>query len=210
MSRSVEIIFLFAGLGASAALASALLLAAPSTETPPEPSASVPPAETRFEVHINTPDAQAAVETFMLDERGEPVRVNCGTCHATRPPDGSLRYGDQLTDFHTGLHKNHGDLACVACHNPGAAYMSLRLADGSTVPFDQSMRLCAQCHGPQHRDYQRGSHGGMQGYWDLSRGPRRRNTCTDCHDAHAPQFPQMMPVLPPKDRFLAGKGDNHE
>jgi hypothetical protein len=40
----------------------------------------------------------------------------------------------------------------------------------------------------------------MRGYWDLTRGPRERNTCTDCHDVHAPLYPKVRPVFPPRDR----------
>jgi formate-dependent nitrite reductase cytochrome c552 subunit len=68
----------------------------------------------------------------------------------------------------------------------------------------EAMRLCAQCHGPQYRDYKRGSHGGMTGHWDLSRGERTRNNCVDCHDPHAPAYPGTTPVLPPRDRYLRG------
>jgi formate-dependent nitrite reductase cytochrome c552 subunit len=69
-----------------------------------------------------------------------------------------------------------------------------------------AMQLCAQCHGPQFRDYTHGSHGGMQGHWDLSRGPRLRNHCVDCHDPHTPQFQPSNPVLPPADRLLPPAG----
>lgn len=79
----------------------------------------------------------------------------------------------------------------------------LHLATGEQVPMLQAIRLCAQCHGTQWRDYQRGAHGGMFGYWDLSRGSRTRNHCVDCHDPHTPKFVGGRPVLPPRDRFLA-------
>ena len=55
------------------------------------------------------------------------------------------------------------------------------------------MTLCAQCHGPQFRDYQHGAHGGMTGYWDLTKGGRMRNNCIDCHDPHAPKYPTVTP-----------------
>ena len=82
----------------------------------------------------------------------------------------------------------------------------MRLADGRVLEFVDSMQLCAQCHGPQHRDWQRGSHGGMTGHWDLARGPRERNHCVVCHDPHAPQLQQVSPAPPPRDRFLSGHG----
>jgi predicted CXXCH cytochrome family protein len=95
----------------------------------------------------------------------------------------------------------------VACHNPADNYATLRLADGTALAFSESMQLCAQCHGPQYRDYQRGSHGGMTGYWDLRRGPRVRNHCQHCHDPHAPQFPKVLPVAEPRDRFPPAQGN---
>jgi len=72
------------------------------------------------------------------------------------------------------------------------------------------MTLCSQCHGPQRRDYNMGLHGGMNGYWDLTKGGRTRNTCINCHDPHAPAFPLVMPVLPPKDRISVPKEPNRK
>jgi hypothetical protein len=45
----------------------------------------------------------------------------------------------------------------------------------------------------------------MNGHWDLTRGGRTRNTCINCHDPHAPAFPLVMPVLPPRDRVSVQK-----
>ena len=96
------------------------------------------------------------------------------------------------------LRFEHGDNACRACHDP-ARYDRLRLATGDSVPMTEALRLCAQCHGTQHRDWLHGAHGGMNGYWDLRRGDRVRNHCVDCHDPHAPRFPRFMPMDPPRD-----------
>ncbi len=51
-----------------------------------------------------------------------------------------------------------------------ADYDSLQLADGHRVEFTDVMTLCGQCHGPQMKDFNHGVHGGLNGYWDLSRG----------------------------------------
>lgn len=131
---------------------------------------------------------------------GETVEIACSTCHATRKPNPANHQTADLDQFHQGLAVRHGKLVCLSCHNPND-YDTLRLADGQSLEFRSVMTLCGQCHGPQYRDYQHGSHGGMTGYWDLSKGPRRRNNCTDCHDPHAPAFPLMTPVFPPADRF---------
>lgn len=138
------------------------------------------------------------IATGEIDRLGEPVLANCTTCHATRAPNAATSDGAQLRDFHMGLAAAHGGLQCVACHNP-ANYSQLRLASGEGIEFADSLRLCAQCHGPQFRDYQNGVHGGMTGYWDLARGPRVRNHCLACHDAHAPQYQPVTPVFAPRD-----------
>lgn len=130
---------------------------------------------------------------------GNVAAVACSTCHATRPPNLAITSGTALTEFHQGLVYRHGDLSCLSCHN-ASNYDTLRRADGTALAYPQTMALCAQCHGPHYRDYLHGTHGGMTGYWDLTRGPRERNTCTDCHDAHAPLFPRVTPVFPPRDR----------
>ncbi len=138
------------------------------------------------------------VLTNAMTHNGEPVEVACATCHTTRTAVIATRQADDLDEFHAGLIMQHGDLSCLSCHN-SENYDTLKLADGTSVGFESVMQLCAQCHGPQSRDYRNGSHGGMNGYWDLSRGSRQRNACTVCHDAHAPAYPQLMPVFPPKD-----------
>jgi hypothetical protein len=103
------------------------------------------------------------------------------------------------TEFHQDLHYAHGGLSCLSCHDAGN-YDSLRRADGRLIAFPQAaQQLCTQCHGTQARDYERGAHGGMRGYWDLSRGERTRNSCIDCHDPHAPGYPAVSPVFPPQD-----------
>lgn len=166
-----------------------------------------------FESHEETAvtlqsEAQYGVETLGLpttptvltdaiSHTGGAVEVACATCHTTREPS-PTRSTEDLDEFHQGLVMQHGDLSCLSCHNE-ENYDTLKLADGTDVGFENVMQLCAQCHGPQSRDYRNGSHGGMNGYWDLSKGPRQRNACTVCHDAHAPAYPQLMPVFPPKD-----------
>jgi formate-dependent nitrite reductase cytochrome c552 subunit len=150
-----------------------------------------------YPVNIHAPIAVGLVDTGEIDIHGKPVMVGCATCHDTREPNFTTIDGTALKDFHVGLQYKHGDQTCLSCHN-SEDYGSLKRADGQALDFSSSMQLCAQCHGPQFRDYQNGSHGGMTGYWDLKQGPRERNHCTDCHDPHHPAFPQVMPVFPPK------------
>ncbi len=155
-------------------------------------------------VIIRSPHGAPMVPTGTFDEKGRPLLVACATCHTTKPTNGDAKIGTPLKQFHQGMIGHHGNLSCASCHNPTDGYATLRLADGKSVPYTQVMTLCAQCHGPQHRDYQHGAHGGMMGYWDLSKGGRVRNTCIDCHDPHAPKYPTVSPARGPNDRFLNG------
>jgi hypothetical protein len=146
--------------------------------------------------------AAPRVETGLIDRHGVAVGVACMTCHATREPNRAHGVGGLVPDeFHQGLRYAHGadgGQSCLSCHH-AEDYDALRLADGRKLAFANAQQLCAQCHGPQTRDYLHGSHGGMNGHWDTTRGPRERRTCTDCHDLHAPAYPALTPVFPPRD-----------
>lgn len=169
----------------------------PDPDKPGQRAAAGPAPGSPHPVVIRQPDGKVMVDSGRRDAHGQPVMVACATCHDTRPPEPSIHSASELDEFHQGLAYAHGELSCLSCHN-ATDYDTLKLANSQAVDFSASMTLCAQCHGPQFRDYRNGSHGGMQGHWDLTRGGRTRNTCIDCHDPHHPAFPQVMPVFPPK------------
>ncbi|MGZ3419806.1 MAG: cytochrome c3 family protein [Polyangiales bacterium] len=150
---------------------------------------------------IHEPEKLWSIETGKVDALGRPIRAACVTCHSQRKPEKLPEKPEDLKQFHNGLVFAHGTNRCASCHVIGDQD-SLRLADGTLIPNREAMRLCGQCHGPQLRDYQHGSHGGMNGTWDLASGARTRNHCVDCHDPHIPRFQPSVPVLPPHDRGL--------
>lgn len=156
---------------------------------PPVAAASLHP------VVVHPPRGAGVLDAGGVDAAGDPLGPRCATCH-----EGVVRPDGNPERMHADLVFAHGDLSCDACH--GADRLGLELADGTALDFGDALRLCAQCHGPQTRDYRRGSHGGMRGYWDLRRGPRERNHCLDCHGAHAPAFVGGAPVAAPVDRGL--------
>jgi hypothetical protein len=163
-----------------------------------------PPGPKTHPVTVHPPWKLTSVEVAGEDG-GAPRRVACVTCHSLRPAGPVPRRPEELREFHTGLTFEHGSLTCRSCHEEGA-HDALRLADGRLLRMTEAMELCAQCHGTHFRDYQRGSHGGMSGHWDLSRGPRVRNHCVECHDPHAPRYVGARPVFPPRDRLLTPPG----
>jgi hypothetical protein len=160
----------------------------PATTAAQEPYAPQP----RFQASVNRPYATLAATTPRKDVLGKPARVPCMTCHATVGAQPENQQARHLPGFHQGINLVHGDLTCRSCHKvPG--FEDLVRADGTPIPYAQAMTLCGQCHARRVTEYENGAHGGMTGSWDLSRGPRARNHCLDCHDPHAPA---VGPVLP--------------
>jgi len=154
-------------------------------------------------VVIHTPTGPPHAVVGQDSQTGEPITASCTTCHNTRTPEPAHGLTQDLNDFHQGLVFEHGPgtLSCLSCHNPDD-YDTLRAANGNAIQYQKVISLCAQCHSSQHEDYVHGAHGGMNGHWDLSQGPRSRHSCIDCHDPHAPAFPQMQPTFKPIDRGL--------
>lgn len=172
-------------------------------------AASPPAAGPTHPVAIHVPAGLGTMQTDLVDLHGHPVEVTCGACHGVLPPIGAMKAPDKRT-FHQTHVLAHGALQCRACHNPPNMDV-LHLADGATVPFGEVVTLCGQCHGSQKRDFDHGAHGGMNGHWDLTRGPRVRSACVVCHDPHAPKIPQVWPARGPQDRFLtAERGGDHD
>jgi mono/diheme cytochrome c family protein len=163
-----------------------------------------PPGDKAASVSIHEPERLTSIESGARDGLGRPVRVACASCHGLREQvPGFPRDERELRQFHVGLSVRHGSIGCTSCHAARrGGEPKLHLADGAEVGTAEALRLCAQCHGPKYQDYLHGSHGGMNGYWDLSRGPRLRNHCVDCHDPHVPAYQPSRPVLPPRDRFV--------
>lgn len=153
-------------------------------------------------VEVHTPTTLGVVDTPVPDVSGTPIGVACATCHGPEAgSDWAARPGEA---FHTGVALEHGDLACDACHDP-TDRSRLHLADGRTLEFGDTLLLCAQCHGPKYTTWKHGAHGGMNGYWDLRRGPRLRNHCVDCHAPHTPQIAPVTPMPRARDRGLHGE-----
>lgn len=167
----------------------------------PQGQASSAVSAQRYPVDVSVPPTLKGLLTGGADLQGEPMVVRCETCHQMLPPNAPLPTRAQdAKGPHKWLVMNHGDLQCGSCHE-ATDRSQLHLATGEKVPLVQAMRLCAQCHGSQRRDYQHGAHGGMRGYWDLSKGGQQRNHCVSCHDPHQPAYPHVLPAPPPRDRF---------
>ncbi len=100
-----------------------------------------------------------------------------------------------LTDAHTDIVLKHDEQHrwCLDCHDP-VDRDSLHLASGERIPFDESYRLCGQCHGEKYRDWKAGVHGRRTGMWN---GHKQYLLCAHCHNPHQPRFHPLAPKPPP-------------
>lgn len=129
-----------------------------------------------------------------------PETWPCSQCH-----DKDMRNPERrvLTGAHEDIVLHHAEENrwCLDCHDYEDRD-KLHLANGEKIPFDQSYRLCGQCHGPTYRDWRLGIHGKRTGYWN---GPKRYLLCVSCHWPHAPHFKPLQPLPPPvRPEFLRG------
>ena len=118
----------------------------------------------------------------------------CSNCHnKTMPPNRTRR---TLTDFHTDIDLKHDTEHrwCLDCHDADNRDQ-LHLASGEPVKFEESYKLCGQCHGEKYRDWRAGVHGRRVGQWN---GQKQYLLCVHCHSPHQPRFKPMAPVAGPR------------
>ncbi len=117
----------------------------------------------------------------------------CMDCHKIFPArddaPASLLQHQHVKLFH-GINDR-----CRNCHDVKDRDRLL-LTNGESIPYSDVVRLCARCHGPTYRDWERGMHGRTNGFWEAGLGERRRLGCTECHDPHDPRVPAMDPMMP--------------
>ena len=81
----------------------------------------------------------------------------CSECHKEMKPNPTRR---ELKEEHTNIVLNHaqGQRWCLDCHDISDRD-KLRLVSGEKIGFEESFRLCGQCHGDKYRDWRSGIHG---------------------------------------------------
>ena len=118
----------------------------------------------------------------------------CSDCHEPDIPVNTRRR--ELKMAHQEIRLNHDEEHrwCLDCHD-AAERDVLHLAGGEKVPFEESYRLCGQCHGDKYRDWRAGVHGRRIGSWE---GKKQYLLCVHCHDSHHPAFEPIEPMPPPR------------
>ncbi len=118
----------------------------------------------------------------------------CTNCHGMMPANPDRR---ELA-FHGEIVLRHDEENRWGLDCPDAGDRDwLHLASGELVPFEESYRLCGQCHGEKYRDWRVGVHGRRSGDWN---GHKTYLLCAHCHDPHQPHFkpiePEPAPIPP--------------
>lgn len=157
---------------------------------------------------------------FKVVPRQDRIRnFPCTKCHDNKFVDTRVR---PMQEEHTKLTFEHGGgrFWCYdACHK-GTDIDTLISLRGRRISYDDSYKVCGQCHF-QRLDWFFGGHGKRQGAWEDQRkipvtadelkiedrnqigrwaGERAILNCTECHDAHSPSIKPFEPSPAPKVR----------
>ena len=118
----------------------------------------------------------------------------CMECHIELETNSERR---ALVEMHDDIDAmfNHDseNRWCLDCHYENNRD-SLKLASGNRIGFDESYKLCGQCHGDKLRDWKVGVHGKRTGEWN---GDKHYLLCVHCHNPHSPRFQALKPLPPP-------------
>lgn len=115
----------------------------------------------------------------------------CMNCHEGLERNKKHR---ELKEMHQDIKiQNHGDRWCYDCHDE-RNMDKLKLANGDQIKFEESYRLCGQCHGNILNDWKKGIHGKRTGYWN---GEKQYLLCVHCHNPHNPPFKGVKPESAP-------------
>jgi hypothetical protein len=165
-----------------AVLAAFLAAAVASAATPPGKGKAAGPNAAR------APEKEFAVPTPPFT----PGIFPCSECHKEMKPNPTRR---ELKEEHTNIVLNHaqGQRWCLDCHDVSNRD-KLRLVSGERIGFEESFRLCGQCHGDKYRDWKVGVHGKRTGMWN---GEKQYLLCVHCHNPHDPQFKPIQPMPAP-------------
>lgn len=139
------------------------------------------------EAPINSPDLIAVAPPPF-----SPDVFPCSECH--RPQDEIDPTPRPVPDHENVVFEHDAENRwCLDCHDKSERD-KLHLADGRLIPFEESFRLCGQCHGPELRDWKVGIHGKRTGSWS---GAKEYLLCAHCHNPHSPKIKPIEPLPAP-------------
>lgn len=147
------------------------------------------------EIHIDTMAGEKHIKEIAVAPPPFTEGIfPCSECHKDMKPNPVRR---QLVEMHddidTIFKHDEKNRWCLDCHHADQRD-SLKLASGKLLGFNESYKLCGQCHGDKLRDWKVGVHGKRTGYWN---GKKQYLLCVHCHNPHSPKFKKVKPLPPP-------------
>lgn len=115
----------------------------------------------------------------------------CTECHSKPLKD--MQNSDIGKKAHWNIELQHASaeiMNCTTCHTDNNMD-ELHSLTGKNISFNNSYKLCAQCHQTQFEDWKGGAHGKKIAGWAP---PRASKTCVNCHNPHNPSFKSKWPV----------------
>ncbi len=147
--------------------------------------------------------------TMMLDPPTTSIAgfdQQCSACHNLFKSNWD---GSRPLAQHTEIILQHGlNDKCSNCHSVDNRD-KLATYDGRELPFTEVVSLCASCHGPIVRDWNRGTHGKTLGSWQRTSPDFQRLACTSCHDPHHPAYEPMKPLPGPHTLRMTEPSPDH-
>ncbi len=153
--------------------------------------------EKRYNQHVlpaEAPTSPEQTEEFAVEAPPFTEGIfPCSDCHNELEPNPTRRELDWHEEVTSIFDHDKENRWCLDCHDLNNRD-SLRLASGKLLSFEESYKLCGQCHGEKLRDWRVGVHGKRTGQWN---GQKHYLLCVHCHNPHAPKFEPLTPEPPP-------------
>lgn len=131
--------------------------------------------------------------SFFIPERKSTIKsFKCSECHTKSIPElkSKNKLGKKAHDFIKLNHATSNEITCNSCH-PTEKLDYLKSNLDAEIDFNESYKVCAQCHSFEYKDWIGGAHGKRVKGWV---NPRISQTCVDCHNPHSPKFESRFPA----------------
>ena len=140
---------------------------------------------------IKTIEVTENGHTFLIPECKSNLKLySCTECH-TKPLHQMQSKDIQKAHWDIEInHANEETMNCLTCHD-AENLDQLKSLTGKDIDFNNSYKLCSQCHIKQYNDWSGGAHGKSLGSWAP---PRASKTCVNCHNPHKPHFESRWPA----------------
>ena len=130
---------------------------------------------------------------FIPRSENNILHFPCSNCHNEPLNIIKNKNADLGKKAHWDIKLNHAAsdvMNCTTCHSENNMDV-LHSVTNKAYDFNNSFKVCAQCHQEKHKDWAGGAHGKRIGGWAT---PVVKKTCVNCHDPHSPSFSKRLPA----------------